>query len=288
MSQGAEGPNAEQFTYWNEEAGAKWVELQERLDTGIGPLGLEAIARAAPRAGERVLDVGCGCGQTTLQLSERVGEGGSVLGVDLSMPMLERARERAAQTGVAQVRFEQGDAQIFPFEPGSFDLVFSRFGVMFFAEPPEAFAALLRATRSGGRIAFLCWRGAELNPFMSVPYLAVAKHVELPPPPPPGTPGPLSFADEDRVRDILGSAGWSQVTFETWQREFLVGGRGNLDDAVDFSLRVGPVTRALRMAEGELDMEAITRSVREAIAPYVTDEGVRMPCAPALVTARKP
>jgi len=288
MSQGAEGPNAEQFSYWNEEAGQKWVELQERLDSGIGPLGLDAIERAAPAAGERVLDVGCGCGQTALQLAERVGETGSVLGVDLSGPMLARAQERAAQAGIRQVRFEQGDAQIHPLEEGSFDLVFSRFGVMFFADPPEAFAALRRATRSGGRLAFLCWRGAEHNPFMAVPYLAVAKHVELPPPPPAGAPGPLSFADDERVRGILESAGWSDVAFEPWEREFLVGGRGTLDDAVDFSLRVGPVTRALRLAEGELDMEAITRSVREALAPYATDEGVRMPCSPALVTARVP
>jgi SAM-dependent methyltransferase len=285
MSEQASGPNAEQFAYWNEDAGSKWVELQERLDAAIGPFGLEAVERAAVQPGEKVLDVGCGCGQTSLQLAERAGPDGSVLGVDLSGPMLSRARERAEAAGETRARFEQGDAQVFPFEEGAFDVAFSRFGVMFFEDSPAAFANIRRAVRPGGRIAFLCWRGIEHNPFMAVPYLAVAKHIELPPPPPPDAPGPLSFADEERVRGILESAGWSNFRYEPWDREFLVGGEGTLDEAVDFSLRVGPVTRALQAAEGKLDMATITRSVREALAPYATPTGVRMPCAPALVTA---
>jgi SAM-dependent methyltransferase len=288
MSPEAAGPNAEQIAYWNEESGRKWAELQERLDAGIAPFGLEAIERSGASHGKHVLDVGCGCGQTSLQLAERVGESGSVLGVDISRPMLARARERAQEQGVAQVRFAEGDAQTVAFEPGSVDLVFSRFGVMFFADPVAAFRNLRRAVRPGGRLTFLCWQGIERNPFMAVPYGAVAQHVTLPPPPPAGTPGPLSMADPERVHAILEGAGWQGVAVEPWQREFLLGGSGTLDEAVAFSLQVGPVVRVLKTAEGPIDMDAVTRSVREALAPYVTEDGVRMPCGPTLVTAHNP
>jgi SAM-dependent methyltransferase len=281
------GPNAEQISYWNEQSGPKWVTLQEMLDAQIEPLGRLAMERAGIAARERVVDVGCGCGQTCLQLGERVGPEGAVLGVDISSPMLARARERARQAGLGHVRFENADAQTVDLGEGGFDLAFSRFGVMFFAEPRSAFANLRRALAPGGRIAFVCWQALEHNPWMRVPIMAAARHLPLPPRPEPGAPGPFAFADAERVRGILEEAGFGQVAFEPHEHELMVGGEGSLEHAVDFLLQMGPTAAALRQA-GELAetrRDAVFDAVREAITPYAVEEGVRMPSASWIVTA---
>ena len=162
------GPNAQQVEYWNTQ-GARWVEVGPRIDAQLEPLGLATIERAAVRVGERVLDVGCGCGQATLQLAERVGATGSVLGSDISEPMLARARERAGEAGLENVEFRQGDAQTEPFPESHFDLIFSRYGVMFFADSEAAFANLRVALRPGGRLVFVCWQELGKNPWLEQP-----------------------------------------------------------------------------------------------------------------------
>ena len=176
----SDGPNAEQISYWNEQAGPVWVAEQQSLDAMLEPLGQTAMELAGIEPGNRVLDVGCGAGNTTLQLGERVGPSGSLLGVDLSAPMLERARERARSAGADHVSFQQADAQIEPLR--DFDRVFSRFGVMFFADPVAAFANLRRALGPGGRIAFICWRPLAENPWILEPMRILAELVELPAP----------------------------------------------------------------------------------------------------------
>jgi SAM-dependent methyltransferase len=286
----AEGPNAEQITYWNETSGPKWVALEELLDPQIAPLGLEGIERAGVRGGERVLDVGCGCGQTSLQLGERVGAEGSVLGVDLSAPMLARARARARAAGLAQVRFENADAQTFPFEPRGADVVFSRFGVMFFADPVQAFANLRRALLPGGRLAFVCWQRLDRNPWMLLPAAAAARHLPMPPPPAPGAPGPFAFAEADFVRGILERAGLTRIEFTSLERELLVGGAGPLERAVSFLLQMGPAGTALREAAAQDPgiVDRVAASVREALAPFAGPGGLRMPSASWIVSARAP
>jgi SAM-dependent methyltransferase len=283
MTIDAKGPNAEQITYWNETFGERWVEQQEMLDSQIGALGRAAQERAAVRPGERVLDVGCGCGQSALELAERVGPGGSVLGIDLSSPMLARARERAA--ALAHVSFENADAQIHPFEAASFDLVFSRFGVMFFADPPAAFANLRRALVPGGRLSFVCWQAAPRNQWILVPMMAIAQHVPLPPPPEPGAPGPMSLADPDHARGILEKAGFEDVGLEELETELAIGGGGSLDAATDFLMRMGPASRALRDVDDDR-VAAARAAVREALAPFASDDGVRMAGACWIVSAR--
>src|SRR5258705_5710546 len=200
------GPNAEQIAYWNER-GKQWVAVNDMLDAMIGPLGRHALDRARVAPGEAVLDVGCGCGDTTLELARRVGPSGRVLGVDISAPMLGRARERARAAGATHVIFEQADAQTHAFTAASFDLILLRFRVMFFVDPTAAFANLRPALRSGGRLTFVCWQGFPKNPWMAVPLMAAMPHIKLPTPPAPDAPGPFAFGDDGRVRTILADAG---------------------------------------------------------------------------------
>jgi SAM-dependent methyltransferase len=277
----AAGPNAEQVRYWNEIAGPRWVTQEEFLDSQISELGVATMDRAAVRPGEAVLDVGCGCGQTSLQLAERVGAQGSVLGIDVSEPMLERARLRSR---AANLRFQLADAQTAGF-PERFDLAFSRFGVMFFSDPPAAFRNLRRSLADEGRLAFVCWQGLDRNPWMREPLVAVAAHVPLPPPPAPGAPGPFAFADSARVKGILDAAGFSDVAFEPLERTLRIGGDGGLDAAVQFLLQLGPAGAALREAGEDASLRA-AKAVREALAPHVTEQGVRMDSAAWIVTAR--
>lgn len=277
------GPNAEQIRYWNEVAGPRWVSQNERLDHMIGALGTAAIERAAPAPGERVIDVGCGCGSTSLEIARRAGTAGSVLGVDISAPMLGVARERAS---AANVRFETADAQTHAFPAASFDLVFSRFGVMFFADPTAAFRNLRGALRPSGRIVFLCWQALARNPWMTVPLAALASVVPLPPPPPPDAPGPFSFGDPERVRGILSSAGFGEIAFEPLEQKVWIGGKGaSLDESAQFALQLGPAGAAFRDAAPE-QRDRVAKVVRDALAAHATPDGVPMDAVAWVVRAR--
>jgi SAM-dependent methyltransferase len=280
----ATGPNAEQITYWNEESGAKWVAHEAHVDAQIAPLGLAAMERAEVAEGESVLDVGCGCGESSLQLANRVGPAGSVTGLDVSAVMLERARERARAAGLTNLRFENADAQTFGFDAAHFDLLFSRFGVMFFDDPTAAFANLRSALGPGGRLAFVCWQEIRRNPWMLVPVLAAAPHVELPPPPAEGAPGPFAFAQVDRVRGILEAAGFEAIAIDPLESELTLAGGGDLERAVEFALQMGPAGRILRGVD-DTTRGRVRESVREALAPHATSEGVRLGCSAFIVSA---
>ncbi|HVS78570.1 MAG TPA: methyltransferase domain-containing protein, partial [Steroidobacteraceae bacterium] len=208
----ADDCNAEQVTYWNGHAGERWRARQQDQDALLAPIADLLLQRAAPSAGEAVLDIGCGCGFTTIELARRVGPGGRALGVDISAPMLERARERAP-AGLP-VEFIEADATAYAFEPGAADLLCSRFGVMFFAQPQKSFTNMRRGLRRGARLAFVCWREAQRNPWLMLPLEKACRHVPRPPASGPEEPGPFSFADEHRVRGILQGAGFGDVKLE--------------------------------------------------------------------------
>lgn len=275
--------NADQIAYWNETGGLTWASLQERLDRQIDPLGQRAIAALEPKPGERVLDIGCGCGQTSLELAEAVGPGGAVTGLDISRPMLKVAADRARAAGAGQARFIEADAQVHAFEPASVDAVFSRFGVMFFSDPTAAFANIRTALRPGGRMAFVCWRTMPENAFMALPLRAALAHVPPPPPPQPGALGPFAFADAERLRGILAAAGFTDIAIVPHDQKI---GSGDLEQTLALSLKIGPLGAMLRENPDRRDQ--VVDAVRDALRPHEEPEGVMLDAAAWIVTARAP
>ena len=290
-------PNADQREFWR--TADVWVEQQERLDRQLGHIGLAAmdVAEQLP-PGAHVLDVGCGCGQTSLQWSERVT--GSVLGVDISDLLIGVARRRATghaaeQPAAAPISFAVADAQTADIESlaaatpaidgsfGGFDLVYSRMGVMFFADPVAAFANLRAATRPGGRLSFVCWQTPRQNPWLITVNKAVLEIVEMP----EGGPAanPFAFADPDHVRGILAGAGWDGIELEPHDTEMVFSSAGTLDETVDFAMDLGIARRALKGQPPEIHAR-----VRDAIAavlePHQTPDGVVFPAAFWIVSAR--
>ena len=265
--------NSAQIAYWNDRAAVTWTTLQEHLDGMFAPLTARAIDAAAPSPGNRVLDVGCGCGATVLALAGRVGPNGQVLGVDVSGPMAARARERIAAAGMGNANVVVSDASTHRFDPESVDLLFSRFGVMFFADPTAAFANLRRAIRPGGRLLFAAWRPMAENPWFVVPFKA-AEHL-LPPQPPaePNAPGPFALADPDRVKRILSAAGWTDISLARQDVPVRLSGPGQIAEAAEFATRVGGLARALVEASPEVKQQAID-AIAKALPGHDSPDGV--------------
>src|SRR5437588_6677996 len=215
-----------------------WAEVREPLELQLAPLGRRALAALAPHPGESVLDIGCGGGETALDLARAVAPDGTVVGIDLSAVVLVFA-QRAAE-GCERVRFVQADAQVFPFEPASFDAAFSRFGVMFFADPIAAFINIRRSLKPNGRLAFVCWRALEENQLDTVPLTAASAHLPPQPAYDPDAPGPFAFANPARVHGILQRAGFTDI--EIIAHDDLVGS-GDVDAMLAVCLRVGALGR---------------------------------------------
>ena len=275
--------NADQIAYWNGPGGQRWADRQQSQDILLAPIAELVIDRAKPAAGERIVDVGCGSGALSIALAQKVGAKGHVLGVDISGPMLARARQ-SAPAG-APLEFVLADATVYPFEPLSFDLLVSRFGVMFFAEPAHSFANLHKAMRPSGRLAFACWREPRENPFFMAPLQAVYKHAPKLPPQGPEDPGPFAFASEARVNRVLSEAGFTGIKMEPCNLALDVAGGRGLDAAVRSTLDIGPAARALAEQPPEV-IAAATQSVREALSPFAKGEGVPLPAAIWIVTAK--
>ena len=275
--------NADQIAYWNGPAGQRWAEAQQVQDIVLGPVADILIDRAKPKTGERVIDVGCGSGVTTIAFAQKVGPSGHLLGIDISGPMLERARASAPKD--LPVDFVLADATVYPFDPAGFDMLVSRFGVMFFADPVLSFANMRKALRPSARLAFACWREPRENPFFMAPLQAAYKHVPKLPQQGPEDPGPFAFASEARVRRILGEAGFTGVDMEACPLLLDSAVGGGLDSAVQRAFEIGPTSRALEGQPAEL-RTAAANSIREALTPFAKGDAVLLPASIWIVTAR--
>jgi ubiquinone/menaquinone biosynthesis C-methylase UbiE len=277
--------NSDQATYWNGPAGQRWTDRQEMQDLVLAPVSAALFDRARVAKGERVIDVGCGCGSTAIELAERVGPKGQVTGLDISAPMLARARERAP-AGLP-LQFVLADATVHPFTPGGSDLLCSRFGVMFFADPALSFANLRKALRPGGRMAFAAWRQPRENPWMIVPLQEAYKHVPRLPEMSPEEPGPFSFAKQERVTRILREAGYAGIAMEPVDLTLdLAAGRG-LDAAVNSAMSIGPVSRALENQAPE-QIAVVATSIRTTLATLQKGDTVPLGASVWIATAVNP
>ncbi|MFB6421051.1 MULTISPECIES: class I SAM-dependent methyltransferase [Bradyrhizobium] len=281
--------NADQVIDWKGQSGERWVVHEARLDARLAVFGQAAIEAAAPAAGERVLDVGCGAGASSLALAARVGARGQVLGVDISEPLISRARARAPQD--TQVLFRVADASNAELPEAAFDLLFSRFGVMFFDNPTGAFAHMRRALKPGGRLAFVCWRGTAENDWMRLPMGAIKGIVPPMALPDPEAPGPFSFGDPGRVGRILTGAGFTDIAIAPFDASVSFGEGATrdaaIDDAVKMTLEVGPLSRALADQPDDIRARA-SAAVRAAFAGRPGERSLMMNSATWIVTARNP
>jgi SAM-dependent methyltransferase len=274
--------NADMLAFWNGQGGHTWVARQAHTDITLTPVTEALLAFAAPRTGERVLDVGCGCGAPTLDFARAVGPSGRVAALDISGPMLAEGEARAKAAGIANIDWRQADPATAALD--GYDLLTSAFGVMFFGDPVGAFAHMRRAANPGARMAIVCWRPLAENPWMEVPMNAVARHLPPRPKPTPHAPGMFAFADPERISQVLTAAGWAPPRLEKLDLDLdIAAGRG-LEEAVIQSTQIGAVNSWLRNQPAEVVAAAVT-SLREALAAHGAGASVRLPGAMWLVSS---
>ena len=262
--------NSEQIAEWNGALGQRWVAMQREIDRIVVPFGDAALKVAAPQPGERVIDIGCGCGDTSIEIARIVGEAGTVLGIDVSQPMLEVARSRGALANCAHLAFREGDASEAGL-PANTDLLFSRFGVMFFSQPSRAFSHLRKSLRTGGRCVFVCWRTPRDNAWAMTPLSAAGTAMGITPTPAdPDAPGPFAFADDERLRTILSGAGFGAIDIQRFDAVLSLGATPR--SAAEGTVQIGPVSRFVREVGAE-HLPIILDAVERTLAPLAAPDG---------------
>jgi ubiquinone/menaquinone biosynthesis C-methylase UbiE len=270
----------EQAQRWNGVAGRAWVDAQQFLDQMFKPLEELLVEAVAAASRNRVLDVGCGTGATTLAVARRLGWKGHCIGIDISDPMIAAGRARAEREGVA-AHFIRANAQVYAFEPDSVDMIISRFGVMFFDDPVEAFANLLRAASHDAELRLIVWRSAEDNPFMTTAERAAAPILPNLPARRPDGPGQFAFADRERVSAILEKSGWAEIDLRPVDVDCTL----PETELIRYLTRLGTVGMALQEAD-DSTRARVVEIVRPAFDPYVHGTEARFTAACWMIGAR--
>ena len=268
--------NSDQEKYWNSNAGKKWVEFQDELDQLLERVNDRLLQRSEIELGERVVDIGCGTGATTMSVASLVGESGLALGVDISKTLLGCAKSRSSNISGGRIEYTLADAQTWRFNADSFDLVISRFGMMFFANPVLAFKNLAVALRESGRMSFVSWANASSNPWFAIPRDAAIDQLGKPAPTPPTAPGPLAFASADYVMNIMDEAGLDARSADIEQIELLYS--GSVAEAAHLASNVGPAMRIVKEFDGSpADIVEIKKKVAEGFQKFTVNDGIRIP-----------
>jgi len=275
--------NKDQDEYWNGEGATHWIAHVDRYDAMLSPFDGHLFERADIDRSASVVDVGCGCGATTLAAAGLAADG-LAFGIDLSGPMLEVATQRARRREVDNVRFERGDAETYRFDLGAFDHALSRFGVMFFADPVAGFSNLARALRPKGRLTFVCWQEMAQNEWIAIPGAAAAAHVPLPPQASGDAPGPFSLSDPARIKAVLGQAGFRTVDIAPVEEALVLG--ATVEDTVGFLAETGMGRALLTEVDDETRLRALA-AIRETLADHAAADGVELRSRAWLVSARR-
>jgi len=279
--------NEEALEAWNGVLFDRFLQYRKLVVDGLGAHGDEALGLHAPREGDRVLDIGCGFGDTAQQIAQSVGNSGSVLGIDVAPRFIEVAQQEARDAGLDQLRFAVADLQTTAFEE-TFDYAFSRFGTMFFALPVPALRNVANALAPGGRLCMVVWRRKLDNPWLHVAEEVVSQLVEPEEETDEPTcgPGPFSMANADTVAEQLITAGFTDIGFRRCDIPYQIG--ADVDEAISYNMAIGPAAEAIRLAGSQADAmrEQIESALRDALSPYMTAGGVVLGASTWIVTAQ--
>ena len=278
--------NKNQKDFWSGKGGDIWVERQNAMDTMLSPLGEAALNKLNFNEEENVLDIGCGCGHTTLNIAKRIGPSGNVTGLDISEPMLKRAKESASEMSITNTSFKCVDVQTEDLGDQIYSAAFSRFGVMFFEDSIAAFKNINKSLISGGYLSFVCWQSPAVNPWQSLFIQEVKKFLDLPSPP-PRSPGPFAFMESEYVSSILEESKFQDITIEGHEAEVNMFSGRSLSDSVKDYISINPVVTQMLKESSENQIAEIVNSGIEAFSPYYSEKGLIFPSATWLVTARK-
>ncbi len=278
--------NKAQSDYWSSAPGLKWIEHESALDQAMSGMLSQMLDVSGINSGHRVLDIGCGTGASTFAAAELVGTNGSVTGLDISEPLLERAKARASELGQNNIDFLLADAQSYDFKAAKYDLVISRLRMMFFEDPVEAFGNIASALKPGGKTVFIAWAPAAQNPWFHIPKAAAVARLGPPPPSDPTAPGPLAFQDVGYVVGLMKSAGLVGVVGDTIPT--LLTPPGDHVAAARAASRVGPAARIMKAHNGtDEDAQAIETAVAQAFMDFASESGVQVTGAVNLFSAAR-
>ena len=278
--------NKNQRDFWSGKGGDIWVERQNAMDTMLSPLGEAALNKLNLNEGENVLDIGCGCGHTTLNIAKRISPDGQVTGLDISKPMLKRAKESANEMSISNASFNCVDVQTDDMGEEVYSAAFSRFGVMFFEDPIAAFHNINKSLITGASLSFVCWQSPALNPWQSLFIEAVKKYVDLPSPP-PRSPSPFAFMESEYVSSILEESNFQNIMIEGHDAEVNMFSGRSLSDSVKDYISINPVVSGMLKDSTEQEKTEIINSAIEAFSPYYSAKGLMFPSATWLVTTTK-
>ena len=276
--------NSKQKEFWSGSGGDVWVDKQSEMDIMLNPLGTSAINKLDLSGVTKIIDIGCGCGATTLEIAQQL-KSGEIIGVDISEPMLDKATQNASDLSLLNASFQVLDVQVDDM-PSDYEIAFSRFGVMFFEDPYQAFSNINNSLKENGQLCFVCWQNPSLNPWQSLSIQVIKEFLDLPSPP-AKSPGPFAFEDKNYIKEILDQSNFKDIEIDDNQEDIVMFSGKSIEEACEDYLTINPVvTEMLKNSKEELKDEILQALILK-FSQFHNGDGLLFPSATWIVTARK-